>query len=251
MTWWDAHNHPGGTPEKTAGYFRDYDRHGIEKGVFVGTSNGAGPFSNAGVLEVVREYGDRVLPFAWIDLDDGQPDEIDRRLGEGFVGLKVIRSRQRYDHDAYMPFYERAQSAGVPILFHTGYLGGGAAVRMDDYRPIYLLNIAKRFGDLRMICAHLGNPWWEEAYLAIVKMPNIYADLSGMTLRFRPLSLIGGLFSRAGQFDEKAFGKVVFGTDFEIPDQVEYHERLFEHFNIPAALREKVSRGNLQHLLKH
>lgn len=241
MTYIDAHNHPGETPEQTRAFIDAYDKYHIEKGVFAGTSNKEGPWSNRQVLACVREYPGRVIPFAFIDPDNGNPGDVDRRVEEGFAGLKIILTRRPYHHPSYLPFYERMAALKKPVLFHTGYLGGDKTIDIDDYRPCYLDAIARHFPDLKIICAHFGNPWWEEAYLVISKRKNIYCDFSGMTLRRRPLSLLEGIFHKDGAFDAERFEKVLFATDLEVGPMAEYHEKVFDYFKISGGLREKVA----------
>jgi predicted TIM-barrel fold metal-dependent hydrolase len=240
MTYIDAHNHPGDTDGETRAYIDAYDKHGIEKGVFAGTSYDR-DCSNADVEKCMKAYPGRVFGFAYIDPDRGKVEDIDRYLDRGFSGLKIITTQKPYHHPSYLPFYEHMQALKKPVLFHTGYLGGKETIDINHYRPVYLDAIARHFPDLKMICAHLGNPWWEEAYLVICKRKNVYCDFSGMTLRRRPLSLLEGLFHKDGAFDTEAFGKVLFATDMEVAEMKAYHDSVFEKFNVAADLRERVA----------
>jgi predicted TIM-barrel fold metal-dependent hydrolase len=240
VTYIDAHNHSGDTKEETRAFIDAYDKYGIEKGVFAGTSYDK-DCSNVEVKKCMEEYQDRIIGFAYIDLDNGKVEDINRWLDKGFSGLKVIQTRRPYNHPSYLEFYRRAQELDKPILFHTGYLGGKSTVDINHYRPAYLDQIARYCPKLKMICAHFGNPWWEEAYLVISKRENIYCDFSGMTLRRRPLSLLEGIFHKDGAFDEERFAKVLFATDLEVKEMVEYHEKVFDHFKVSDELKEKVA----------
>ena len=50
--------------------------------------------------------------------------------------------------------------------------------RMEYGRPALLDDVGREFRDLRVIIAHCGIPWIDEAMFMLTKHPNFYADLS-------------------------------------------------------------------------
>ena len=128
-------------------------------------------------------------------------------------------------------------------------------MRCNDYRPITLDTIARHFPDLRMLCAHMGNPWWDEAFLVMWKHRNIYCDMSGLSACRRDLDLWVRLFKPNGKLHE-ALGKLVFASDqFMFGSSkysdlyLQYHRNLFERLGVENDLAEDIFNRNFQTLL--
>ena len=121
------------------------------------------------LLDTVRRYDGFFLAFGFLDLDRDTPDQIDRLRDLGFAGLKPYQLHP-YNHESYYPLYERAQSLGMPVLFHTGLIAKGTpydpkhphAFGPENMRPIHLAGIAEAFPDLWIIGGHQGYPYLEE-----------------------------------------------------------------------------------------
>lgn len=238
----DGHVHVPPTSEQLQQLIKFYDKYNIKKAIFAGLPWETG--TNEKVIQCIKRYPERIAGLAYIDVDNDDINQIDKWLDRGFVGLKIIRTRCPYNHDKYMPFYERAQKYNAPILFHTGFLLHCEITDISCYRPIYVDTIARYFPKLRMILAHLGNPWWEEARLVISKWKNVYCDLSGGTLRQRSLDLLRNLFYNIEGVDYKLFRKVIFGTDGEMDLIVKYYQKICSYFKIPAIIQEQINYKN-------
>ena len=216
----DSHVHMQNTPEFIGNLIRECDRLGIDKVALIGRMP---------ALEKARiEAPDRILPLAQIDLGYDSPTIVDEAASRGMAGLKIIRPKYNYDDERNFPSYARAEAHGLPILFHLGIVArtpGDYAhdVNSNRMRPIYLDTIARRFPRLRIIGAHLGNPWYEEASMSARWNENLWFDLSGSTLKKKTPDFIRGLFwwDKPGH-PYKAHGgrhpwrKIVFGTDVAI-----------------------------------
>lgn len=95
----------------------------------------------------------------------------------GLKGLKLHPSMQAfYPHDASLaPLYEAAEAEGWPILIHTG---ASLAGHPDKYsHPLHLDEVAGRYPRLRLILAHCGRPWYQDAGLILRKHANCYGDV--------------------------------------------------------------------------
>ncbi|MEK6796546.1 MAG: amidohydrolase family protein [Spirochaetota bacterium] len=142
--------------------------------------------TEAEVLTAARRYPGFIVPFGYLDLS-GNPENIDALCEKGFIGLKPYKPVKPYDHHDYFPFYERASSLGMPILFHTGIVSYGKPGEQNaslghgcsTMRPSYLASIAEAFPALTIIGGHLGYPWLDETEMNLYYYPNIYHDLSG------------------------------------------------------------------------
>ena len=139
------------------------------------------------LLETVRCYDGFFLAFGFLDLDHDTPETIDRLRDSGFVGLKPYKQLHPYNHEAYYPLYKRAQTLGMPILFHTGLIAHGTpydparphAFGPENMRPIHLAGIAEAFPELRIIAGHQGYPFLEEMQHNLYYYRNIRCDVSG------------------------------------------------------------------------
>jgi len=96
------------------------------------------------------------------------------------VGIKIYTGYQKIDLDEnlYIKIIMRlARKNNLPVMFHTGYVKGGC--RKKSFNPIDLENIIKLNKDVKIIIAHLGNPFIEEIK-TLLEYENVYADISGM-----------------------------------------------------------------------
>jgi len=146
-----------------------------------------GYFSNEDLRPYLEKYADHVIGLACIDMGEDLEggDAVTRWHSAGFAGLKLIDPCAPYDDERFFPIYERAETLGMPALFHTGWLAGrpdaprGERPHCDHMRPYRLDHIARCFPRFRMIGAHLGHPHFTEALQMVVSHENIYYDFSG------------------------------------------------------------------------
>ena len=220
------------------------------------------------VFQMHEWFPDFVVPIPMVDPDALTPAEVDRLLSRGAPGLKFIAPMHPYGDNRYLPLYEVLRDRRAVAVFHTGYLADalftpGSALGRADYvdithmRPATVDRIARAFPDLKILMAHFGNPWWEEAWKMISSHPNIYADFSGGTAYLRSLNMWREIFAPNGRLDTVAVGKLCFGSDTThlVPNQydflryVDFYERFYEALQVPAELRQKVDRENVLALL--
>ena len=76
-------------------------------------------------------------------------------------------------------------------------------------RPILLDEIALRYPQLKIVIAHIGHPWFDEAIAVVRRHPHVYADISGLVTRRWLLyqALVSAIEYRVEH-------KLLFGTDF-------------------------------------
>lgn len=169
---------------------------------------------------IFKELSDRIVGFGTINpgWDENGPEVVDEYYSKGFRGLKFIRPAKRYDHDDFLIYYEKAEELGMPVLFHTGVVARRSVVERKDVssahmRPIYLDRIARWCPRLKMIAAHMGDPWFGEAYNTSQKNPLLWLDISGkgiwlkanaikehLWIRLRPEKLVFGLDEPSSQY---------------------------------------------------
>ena len=215
-------------------------------------------------------FGDFAVPVPQINLDRDTPATIDAFFQRGAKGIKFIAPAYAYSDDRYMKHYQAVLDNHGLAVFHTGYLangvfGPGGVIERDTYaditlmRPAFLDRIARFFPKLKMMLAHFGNPWWEEAWKVVSANPNIYADLSGGTAYRRELEMWRWLFAPNGILDVNVVSRLCFATDGDAfisayAEQVslfdDFHERLYERLKLPDELIEKINHGNIETLIQ-
>ena len=79
------------------------------------------------------------------------------------------------------PLYQLAVQYDVPVLVHSGdTIGTFPGAKLQYAHPLHLDDVATEFPKLKIIIAHLGNPWISDCAEVVNKNPNVYADLSGL-----------------------------------------------------------------------
>jgi predicted TIM-barrel fold metal-dependent hydrolase len=168
-------------------------------------------------------------------------DELERAVTElGLAGVKLYPMYQHWaanDRDLAFPVYRKAADLGIPVMIHQA---GSTRIdaKLELGRPALLDDIGREFRDLRVIIAHCGLPWVEEAMFLLTKHPHFYAELSYLiaTLSRRDLFLFL-------QRLEPAFiplEKIFFGTDYPgfLYDPVKLRDKLLtvNEEAVPTAL---------------
>ncbi|OBG32037.1 amidohydrolase [Mycobacterium alsense] len=173
--------------------------------------NGQDLVSNDEVAEWVRLHPKRFAGLAAVDLDRPMEAvrELRRRVGEGFVGLRVVPwlwNAPPTDR-RYYPLFAQCVESKVPFCTQVGHTG---PLRPSETgRPIpYIDQVALDFPELVIVCGHVGYPWTEEMVAVARKHENVYIDTSAYTIKRLPEELIRFMKTGTGQ------RKVLFGTNY-------------------------------------
>ncbi len=259
----DAHTH--GDYAKLTMLPGDYvaqcrDR-GIEKILFI-----TDPLPCRTAFDALPDF---VIPVPWVDIDRVTIREVNDCFDWGAKGIKFIDPQFSYGDMRYDPLYHAIAERGGVCMFHTGYLGLG----LDSYgiprkprptdialmRPSAVDCMARRHPTLKILMAHFGNPWWEEAWKMTWSNPNVYAELSGGTAYRRALRMWEDIFCPNGNLDTETLNRVLFASDvsvFRSPGHegfeayFTFYDRLYDVVKAPEELREKINRGTAIELFK-
>jgi uncharacterized protein len=68
------------------------------------------------------------------------------------------------------------------MLIHQGTTFARAGSLLQA-RPIVIDEIALRYPRLKIVIAHVGHPWFDEAIAVVRRHPYVYADISGLVTR--------------------------------------------------------------------
>ncbi len=233
----DFHTHYLDEPDYLERLVETYLKLGIEKICLSGLGEMFKMKENKDVEEALRKYPDMVTGFAYVRLGEDTPEKIKEFRLRGFRGLKITIPPANYDHEDFFPLYEKAEELRMPILFHCAIVAPAVAWRpnisSDRMRPVLLERIARTFSGLKLVCAHLGVPWFEEAATLSRLIPNIYLDISGAYDGWRAVK--GAGFFRETLWFKDAWKRVVFGSDVhykELPLVLDRDRKLLEELEL-------------------
>ncbi len=172
-------------PQPLQVFLSELDEACVERAVLLPldctTAHGCRIVTNEQVADLAGKHP-RLLGFASVDpaVRDA-PKQLERAIrGLGLRGLKLDPALQRFDldsRDLAFPLYQACSELGVPVLVHCG-LSWSMVGQTKYARPLALEEVAQEFPRLRLVIAHCGWPWVEEALLVALKYPNVYLDTS-------------------------------------------------------------------------
>jgi predicted TIM-barrel fold metal-dependent hydrolase len=147
-------------------------------------------------------------------VDPTQPDAADQlRLAVREWGLHGVKLSPPYQgfhphsEEAYK-VYRAAADLGIFMMFHQAsvFIPNGYH---EFASPSLLDKVAREFRSTKIILAHFGKPWMNEAVELVFKNRNVYADVS--TLMVKPWQLYTGLRLA---IEGNVTGRLLFGSDF-------------------------------------
>jgi len=223
------------------------------------------------VKAFIAKHPNRLICNGELSLDDPLALElVDRFHAAGCRGLGEITSPlKNYDDRSYWPIYERAEKYRMIILFHTGIVNRmhpeiPADISVDRMRPLTLDNLARRFPNLTLIGAHLGNPDYADAAEISRWNPNLYFDLSGSSLIkkqgdptfWKTIFWWSGVVSphtppgAPNAFERLVFGSDVFNGELEEFDrELERYHTMLDACGVPKAAQDNIFVGTMWRVL--
>lgn len=136
---------------------------------------------------------------------------------EKAVAVKLYPGYESFypNDDRCKQIYDLCEKHNKPVIFHEGdTLNGKASVRYAH--PLFIDDLAVARPDLKIVIAHLGNPWMKETALILANRSNVYADLSGLIYGGFDQKLIAYLRDDINRLIAwcDGSGKLLFGTDW-------------------------------------
>jgi predicted TIM-barrel fold metal-dependent hydrolase len=184
----------------------------------------------------------RIVPFPSVHPDDPlAAEKISRIAQEGFKGVKFHPYYQQFDLDdpKMNPIYEALSANRLITVMHTGF--DIAFERIDKAGPKRIMNVIKRFPELKFISTHLGGWYdWQEVEKYLLGKP-IYMDIS-VSREFLGQQRFKTLLLNHPQ------DYILFGTDSPWADQ--YLEiTAIRQLGLPETLLEKLFYKNAMKLI--
>jgi len=187
---------------------------GVDRAVVLAFNAPAAGFvvPNDYVADYVARDPERLIGFGSVDPSSaGAIDELERMKDDlGLVGCKLGPIYQAVDPlgTEFLRVCEALERLELPLLIHQGTTFARSGSLLSA-RPILLDEIALRFPELRIVIAHMGHPWFEEAIAVVRRHPHVYADVSALVSR---RWLLYNALVQAVEYGVDR--KLLFGTDF-------------------------------------
>lgn len=246
-------------------WVQELDRGGVAKAVLLTSIMG----DEDSVAAAVRAFPDRLVGYVRVDptAPDG-PVRLRRAVRElGLRGAGEIFPSMEWFHahdERAYPFYEEAQSLGVPVLMHFGItqsavrnaLGLPSNADMRYANPVDLQPVARDFPKLTFIIAHFGAGYFREALMVCYHCPNVYLDTSGSNVWMKYAGhhlTLDEVFHLTLQ--AVGPGRIIFGTDStHFPrgfraDVLAAQLGTLHRLKVPRADVERITTGNIAELL--
>lgn len=249
------------------GLIEALDEGGIDKGVIFPLTfmppDGQWQKMNDLTASYCAEYSERLFGYSIINPRDipGTLAELERAFDQlDFRGVKFHPSMQEFycNDSALDPVFAYIQEKDKTILFHTG---ASLPTHPDKYsQPMLLDEVAVKYPDLKIILAHSGRPFYQEAALLLRKHPHVYVDLCANRGRTGGTALLEMVLT-FNKIYADGLRKTLFASDFPVFSPAETRKDLekiqqsprFEELGLPGITEdewEDILGNNAARLLK-
>lgn len=206
----DCHAHVGsdidGHHMNAGELIKELDRNDIDKAIIfpLNDPHAGSNFSqpNDKIWRAFKSSSTRFIPFFRLHPKYDWREEFEKRVSQGFVGLKLHPSSQNFSLTSQraMKLYEKLEDAGLIMLIHLGFGFDSIATDMNT--------IARTFPKLRILLGHGAFPDLINAIHLLPKHNNVLFEVSTMRV-FDLLELLKSVSSQ----------KIAFGSDIPYYDQ--------------------------------
>lgn len=181
--------------------------------------------NNKVIEELAKEHF--VKTVYWVDLEkiNKKSLKIMEKEIEKFAAIKLTPGRQYFypNEEKCKKIYEIAEKNDKIVIIHTGDPFYNFA-KVKYAHPIYIDDIAVEYPNLKIIIAHAGNPWIEDAVEIAYKNENVYLDISGWFFKNIPKDY-GIIMRQKLKFIIsylETSDKILFGTDWPLIKMKKY-----------------------------
>lgn len=256
----DSHAHlPGPDFEESAkALLKLMDAAKVDKSAIFACPLTENSLSNEEAIRIAKKFPERF--FAVGTVSPRKPKVLPRELGKMFAkgDIRALKFYTGYEHfypndiKLLSPYLRSAQDHGYPVIFHMGdTIKGQGQAKLKFAHPLAIDELAVEFPELKIIIAHLGNPWLTDAAAVLYKNENVYADMSGLAygeMGKEDRKDLKALLQRMESYLE-GLDKLLFGTDWPVSEHkscVDFCEAL----PVSKEVREKIFSGNARELFR-
>ncbi len=189
---------------------------------------------NEVMYEAMQKYPDRLLGYVYVW--PGDPDavavEVQKRLKQGFVGLKMLIT-MGFDYTClgYAPAFEIANERRAPVLLHT--YGGQRG--LADQVP----TLAARYKDVNFVLAHAGAQVIEEHIKIANDYENTNLELCTSSATYRAVETL---------VENVPVERIVWGAD-DLPLNMSHQVGKVLGAQIPEEIKKQILSTNARRIL--
>lgn len=217
VEWWHMHERVKGL--SVPDFVKMMDEVGVDKVLVPSIKMGSYQkratileFSDEEIYELTKQAPGRVYGLAGINPIERMDGvrKLEKAVKEyGFAGahLHIYGFDLPINHRDLYPFYAKCEELGVPIVMQIGH--SAEFMPSAHARPGLLDDIALYFPKLKIVGAHTGWPWIEEAIAMAWKHPNVYLATTAHAPAYWDPAIVKFMNTRGR-------GKVMYGTDYPV-----------------------------------
>lgn len=230
----DCHTHVGkfnGKEWSPEELISSMDEAGIDFSILFANLHSGGGVSTEKIVEITRQHP-RLKAVGNITFAAFGSSQI-KKITQYIKNKEIVAVKFYLGYEAFyptdkklFPIYKMCSASGMPVIFHTGILEGTFKGLMRYSHPLNIDEVAALFPDLKIIVAHMGNPWLMDCAAVVARNKNVYVDCSGYFKEFSPIERgeVKMFCEQLRQFKIFVgdFKKMLFGTDWPIYSQKDY-----------------------------
>ena len=177
------------------------------------------PVSNESVHAMWKRHPKRIIQ-AWGAVEPAKGEiailQVKKAVRElGFVGFHFHPIMQHFavNDRRHYALFEEISALGAAVMIDVGTTGmgaglpGGMGARIRHAHPSAIDDLAADFPNLKILMAHPGWPWVDEATAVALHKGNVYWEMSGWAPKYFPGNLKIDMRARLQD-------KVMFGSDY-------------------------------------
>lgn len=184
-------------------------------------------------------------------------DQLEEWIKEkNIVGVKFYTGYQHFypSDERCLPVYRLCQKYDIPAVFHSGdtlaeYVSNP---KIKYSHPIHIDEVAADLPDLKLVIAHMGNPWLIDCAEVLYKNLNVYADISGLVIGDELHTVYGEMMKKRikelVEYTAPEF-KLLYGTDWPLCHMKQYIE-FANDLDLKNDDLEKLFSGNANKIFK-
>lgn len=172
------------------------------------------------------------------------------------VGIKLYTGYQHFypNDERCKHIYELCLTYDITVIFHSGDTLAGSVEnpKVKYAHPLHIDEIAADLPQLKIVIAHMGNPWLIDCAEVLYKNPNVYADISGLVVGDELDTPYGELMKK--RIEElityiEPTHKLLYGTDWPLCPMNSYI-RFANSLNLSEEFRERLFYKNAVEVFK-
>jgi len=246
---------PGDVVTVAARWLEEFDRAGIERGVFFTAVE-----KHDELARFIALGSGRFIGYASLNPTvAGNGDLLRRMVREhGIKGLKLYPMAGHFhvNDPACFPVYKACQENGLPVIIHFG-LSINATHDLSYGNPLDLAAPALRFPSVKWIIPHFGAGFFREALLVAAQYRNVFIDTSSSNnwIQYAPEPVrLEEIFQRA--YEALGANRIIFGTDSSFfprgyrANILEQQLAILNHLGLSGEEINDIFGGNIEGILK-